>query len=165
MEKRINSISAIWKSNKKTSVEECSKNILEFLLLLKNHNEKMFSQWYEKGRSKEEALEKKINLEQAYFKNALNRKWDKKFEDLGVRVSYWTGDADENKSAEISFNLGAYGNKPFNKNLCVITLPEENEYYNSEANKESLIRLVVDYWKPDKVLINGDAIENLNTIL
>lgn len=159
MRERFNSISAIWKSDKK-SVEECSKSVCDFLLLLKNHNENLFGKWYEKSRSKKKALENQIEIEQDHFYEALKKNWDKKFTDLGARISYWTGHKDEDQAGEISFNIGAYGEKSFNKNSCVITLPEKYNYYEHEENKEALMKLMLDYWKPDKVLINGEIIES-----
>lgn len=162
MKEKINSISAIWWSDKKT-VEECANRVYDFFLLLKDYND-LFDRWFEKGYSKKEALKNEISIEQDYFYKDLNRKWDKKFDDLGARVSYWTGHDEETKSAEIAFSIGAYGDKSFNKNSCVITLPEEYDDGN-QSEHQGLIKLMKDYWKPDKLLINGETIENLDAII
>ncbi|MEM8939142.1 MAG: Imm52 family immunity protein, partial [Bacteroidota bacterium] len=129
------SISAIWKSKKK-SVEECTELVLNFLLHLKDYDYNLFGVWYEKGNSKKKALEKKVELSIGYIQSALKKNWDKKFDDLGARISYWTGNEDEDKSSSISFNVGAYGDKSFNKNSCVINLPQE---YKANEKDNSLL--------------------------
>jgi hypothetical protein len=163
MNKNFNSISAIWQSDKK-SIEECSKKVYDFLILLKEQNNLLFGAWYKKSTSKKKSLENKIEISIDYFQKDLEKKMDKKFPDLGARISYWTGQENENKASDISFNICAYGSKPFNKNSCVITLPKASDFYNSEENKELLIKLMLSYWKPDKLLINGEKMENTHKI-
>ncbi len=165
MKKKISSISVIWKSTEKESIDGCSKKMYNFFVLLKNHNEILFGKWYEKGMSKKKALEGEIRIEQNYFYEVLKKKLDKRFPDLGVRVSYWTGHNEENKSAGISFNLCAYGAKSFNNNSCVIDLPSDNDYYEGNNKMRELIKLMVNFWKPDNLLIDGDKSENVVTYL
>jgi hypothetical protein len=157
MSKKIQSISAIWYSDKKESVEVCTFKVLCFLEILKNYDNSLFATWYEKGNSKKEALMKKVEFTSVYIKNALEKKWDKKFDDLGSRVSFWSGNIDENSSSEISFKVGAYGSKSFNTNSCVITLPT---YANSIYEKQfiELIEVFKNYWIPDIILVNGEEV-------
>ncbi|WP_257668570.1 Imm52 family immunity protein [Parapedobacter tibetensis] len=162
MTEKFESISVFWKLEKK-EVEGLSKSVCDFLLLLKSHNGALFGKWYKKGRSVKEALKHEIPLEESFFHKEIVRKWNRLFDDLGARISYWTGYVEEDKSGDISFNVGAYGDKSYNRNSCVINLPTDYDFYRNEQNRNSLIKLMIDHWKPDELLINGKTIENLNT--
>lgn len=167
MEKHLESISTFWKDNE-ISVAECAENIYEFLLILQKHNNVLFQKWYEQGNSKKEALKNKVELSQECFYKIVKQNWDKKFPHLGSSFTLWTGNIKEGHSASISFRLGAYGNKPHIKSSCVISFPYEGEqmrFYMEETNRQNLIKLMIGYWKPNKVLINGEVIENLNTFM
>ncbi|MBM6498163.1 Imm52 family immunity protein [Flavobacterium macrobrachii] len=155
MEKKVESISAIWLSKEKTTIEQCSKKVYDFLLLLRVYNNDLFGHWYEKGNSKKEAINNQVDFNQDYFKRDLEKKWDKKFEDLGARISYWSGNKNDSESAQINFNIGAYGDKSFNKNSCILTLPENDKFFSSAKEIDDLINLMKNYWKPNKMLING----------
>ena len=56
MSKEVKSISAIWESSVKSSIEECAVLALNFMIKLKELDENSFGKWFEKGRSKKEAL-------------------------------------------------------------------------------------------------------------
>ncbi|HKK62469.1 MAG TPA: Imm52 family immunity protein [Bacteroidales bacterium] len=163
MNEKIRSISAIWKSDNMMPVEKCTEKVLNFLMILSDYEKDLFGTWYEKGNSKKEALEKKVELNKDYIRKALEENWDKKFNDLGARISFWSGNADDTKSSEISFRVGAFGDKSFNKNSCVITLPQEYQSCKSERISSDLIDLMKEYWSPDKMLINGEIIEDTIT--
>lgn len=145
-------------SNEKVTLEECSEKVFAFLILLKKHNPDLFSNWYQKGKSKKDALLREVSLDETYFYDDISKNWDKKFDDLGARVSYWTGHQESGKSASISFNIGAYGTKSFNRNSCVVSLPKENVFYDLRENQEALMSLFDNYWKPDKILVNGEEV-------
>ncbi len=147
-------------SNERATIEECSEKVLAFLTLLKKHNPHLFSKWYQKGKSKKDALLREVSLDEKYVYDDILKNWDKKFDDLGARLSYWTGDQDGNKSVSISFNIGAYGTKTFNRNSCVLSLPKGNEYYDLRDNQEALISLFDNFWKPGKLLVDGEEILN-----
>ena len=124
MKDKINSISAIWISNPKT-LEDCSHLVLDFLLLLRKFNSNLFGQWFEKGASRKKSLESEVVLNADYIGAIIEKKWDKKFNDLGSRISFWTGHLNESFASEISIRIGAYGEKPYNRNSCILTLPDE----------------------------------------
>ena len=159
MSKKIDSISAIWYSDDKALIENCTDRVLKFLILLKDHNNHLFGAWYEKANTKKEALENKVELNPAYIKDALHKKWDKKFDDIGSHISFWTGNTDEDNSSEISFKVGGYGRKSFNKNSCVLSLPI-NQNYEDKNQCTELVELFINYWNPDKILVNGEEIED-----
>jgi hypothetical protein len=104
----MGSISAFWKSNK-MGVEQCSELVFGFLILLKEHNSTLFSHWYKKGRSKKDAVKDEIVLEQLFLNKGISENWDKLFNNLGARISYWTGDIGP---PDISFQIGVYGDRP-----------------------------------------------------
>ncbi|WP_421977668.1 Imm52 family immunity protein [Roseivirga seohaensis] len=158
MDKQVGSVSAIWMSDQKTTISECSKKVLSFLELLKQHNPDLFGRWYEKGRSKKDALKKEVKLDEMYFYGNLSKNWDKKFDDLGARISYWNGHEDESESASIGFTIGAYGIKSFNKNSCVVSLPKGSDFYRSKENQDALISLFDNYWSPNRLLVDGEEV-------
>lgn len=151
----IESISAIWNEKVKKQSQENAREICSFLNLLRGHNDAVFSEWFEKGCIKDGETRKRIDVTEAFFFNELERRKRNKGDDVGVTVSFWTGVENEN-SASISFTLGGFGPKPFNKNSCVISLSSENEHYRILENQESLKSLFLQYWKPDKLLVNGE---------
>lgn len=158
MKENIESISAIWKDGQK-SVAECAELIYDFLQLLKNHNPYLFGKWYKKSSSKGKAIDETIEISQEYLYQIVEKKWDKKFPHLGCRVSFWNGIEEEGLASDISFNLGAYGAKPHIKSSCVIRLPYQGkqfEFYSEQSNQQKLIKLMENYWHPDKLLINGE---------
>lgn len=160
---KFESVSAIWGDEHKT-VAECAERIYDFMQLLKMHNEELFSQWYEQANSLKEALERKVDITQEYFYRRVEKKWDKKFPDLGSRVALWTGQKENGYSAIVSFSLGSHSNNPNIPNNCVIRLPrkgEWSEYYNEPRNRIALMQLIQEFWKPDFLKVNGERIEEI----
>lgn len=156
MLERIESISAIWVEKHKVGLEECSKRIELFLQLLKKHNPLLFESWYEKGGIVKRATENKVDVNQNYFLNEL-QKIKRRYDDVGITVSYWTGRTMDVLSASISFTIGGYGEKSFNRNSCVLNLPIGSAFYDQQQHRESLYKLIVDYWHPNEILINGET--------
>ena len=160
---KIESISAIWGDEHKTVVE-CAERIHDFMLLLKEHNPQLFSEWYEQATSLKEALELKIEITQEYFYKQVEKNWDKKKSHLGTRVALWTGNEEDGYSGEVSFSLGKHPNNPNLKNACVVSLPIKGqwaEYYNDSKNSIALIYLMKEFWKPDFLKVNGERIEGI----
>ena len=159
MKNYLESLSVFWKEDEK-STSKCAESIYDFLVLLKNHNEILFSKWYEQSTSRKEALKNKLKLNQSTYNKIVEDNWDKKFQHLGSSFTIWTGN-DEGYSASISFRLGAYGDKPHIKSSCVISFPylgEQVEHYKEDKNKQDIVSLMVNYWKPNKILINGEPL-------
>lgn len=162
MKDNFESISAIWQDGQK-SVAECAELIYDFLILLNKHNSDLFSELYKKGYTKENASNR-VELSQEYLYKIVEKKWDKKFPHLGCRISFWNGMEDDDTTADISFSLGAYGDKPHIKSVCVLSLPNKGkqfEFYKEKSNQNSLIKLMKGYWHPKKILVNGDLMEEI----
>jgi hypothetical protein len=148
------SISAVWQDLHKLSFEEYSKKITVFLELLKEQNATLFSKWYEKGYSAKNAVTNEVCINEGYFlKKLLQIK--RKYEDVGVTISYWTGTPDVNLSSSISFTVGGYGAKSFNNNSCVLNLPTDNSFYRVSQNQDNLVNLMRNHWGSAEILING----------
>ena len=62
MEKNIESIRAVL-PQKQEGIKELSEKVLLFLINLSCIDEELFSNWYEQGRSKEEARKNKVLFE------------------------------------------------------------------------------------------------------
>lgn len=160
---KIESVSAIWGDEHK-SVAECAERIYDFMQRLKAHNPELFSTWYELAMSLKEALERKVDITQEYFYKKVEKNWNKKFTDLGTRVSLWTGHEEDGYSGEVSFSLGKHPNNPNLKNACVVTLPRKGEwaeYYSKPKNRIALMHLIQEFWKPDFLKVNGERIEEI----
>lgn len=158
MKEQLKSMSAIWWNYNRVASNENAIKVYDFLSLLKEHNKDLFGDWYELGTSKKNAMLNKVHLTAENIRDKLDKNWDKKFDDLGTGVSFWTGHDDDDLSASISFKLGGYGRKPFNKNSCVLNLPNTSPFYESLENQNALKNLLVKFWHPDKILINGEAV-------
>ncbi len=157
MSNKLESMSAFWWRKRQPSVEESVESIYEFLLLLKRHNPDLFAFWYESAYSKEKAMEQKVDITPEYIRKKLHKNKDKLFDDLGSSMSLWTGHGDDDLAGSINFRIGGYGEKPFNKNSCVLSLPAKSDFYELSENRENLYKLMLGYWHPNEILVNGET--------
>ncbi|NPA43507.1 MAG: hypothetical protein GXO27_05730, partial [Chlorobi bacterium] len=113
----------------------------------------IFGKWHRLGKSKKDALKKRININKANILRILKQEKDKTFPQLGSLIMFWNG-LDAEKSARVSLNLCAYGKEDVVKNSIVIDLP-------SSSNKKyyKLVSMITKYWNPQEILINAKPIE------
>ncbi len=160
---QFKSVSAIWGSESK-SVSECATRVLDFILLLQKQNPSLFGTWYETANSLENALKRKVVIDHEYFSKLVEKKWDKKFPQLGAGISLWNGNVTDGNASAITFSIGSSSTNPNIHNSCVVSLPIEGEgadYYKVPENQKKLIELMNDFWKPNFLLVNGEEIPNL----
>ncbi|MCT1526443.1 Imm52 family immunity protein [Sphingobacterium hotanense] len=163
IDKQFRSTSAIWGDEHK-SIAECAERAYDFMQLLKEHNPGLFSHWYEQAMSLKKALEREIEPTLEYFYKRVEKKWDRRFPDLGTQVWLWTGHKEDGYSATVNFSLGKHANNPNLKNACVVNLPYKGEYadyYKESINRKALIHLMQEFWKPDLLLVNGEEVESI----
>ncbi len=142
------------------TLRECIHEWLAFLIILKNHQPRFFSDWYGnwygKGKSKKKALSKKIEFTyESIRKNLTDRRRKEDSDDeLGFLFFMWNG-KDGCDSMGIFAKLGLYS-ELFN-NYVSIEFPTEGEAYESYKEKKhllALLHIMIDYWKPDFIKIN-----------
>lgn len=138
------------------SAEELSQKVFEFLINLKEIDSSLFSQWYEKGNTRQEALENKIPLESSFFTEKIKKKWDKKFPDLGSSIGFWNGNIEDEKSSDISFRLGVTSkNKNINNNIS-ISFPSFKELRITKDDERifKIKRLITYIWDPLEIKVS-----------
>ena len=138
------------------SKEDISRNVIEFLVKLREIDMTLFSQWYEKGWTKQEAMKKKIPFEYNFIFNKVEENWDKKFPELGSSINFWNGSVDEEKSSQISFRVGTTSkNININNNLSIL-FPSFKTLRISEDNLKiiEITKLIEDIWKPIDIKIS-----------
>ena len=103
-----------------------------------------FGQWFEKGRSRADALKRPVNTDEEALGELFQKSRRRhgvggtRGSDLGSRIGLWNG-APEGESAAISMNCGCYAStaKVWIPNTCVIDLPQEG------ASAERLLKVPV----------------------
>ena len=162
-------IGAYWASR----AEPLLQIVNEILLTIKRLSEvdEQFSDWYEKGFSRKQALEKKVILNnetierlclQTVKRGELN---EKGFAKMGFLFSLWTGHS-EGESSTISFSVGGSYNNVNLSNSVVIKMPFEGaarERLLHIEKAKKIIALLVDIWHPDyAVLTSHELGDKLN---
>jgi hypothetical protein len=146
-------IGAYW-GPRQESVGQCADRLIACLERLRDCDE-VFSQWFEKGRSRKDALKKlmdfhtKANLFRILEAGRTRRDLDRAvIDDLGFHVGLWNGGA-ETRSASISISCGIYAENPHLRNSVVITLPEDLGGLSDKDRCVKVLKVVADTWEPD----------------
>jgi len=140
----------------KVTLDELSNKVLIFLKSLNQIDEKLFSDWYEQGWSKKEALKKKVSLEKEYIRKIIENEWDKKFPDLGSGFTFWTGKDDDMKNSRISFTIGLITKNEYLNNIVSLSLPKSDELKinkNDERIKK-IEKLIRDVWDSTEIEVS-----------
>ena len=130
----------------KEQPETIAQKVLAFLEGLKIIDEVEFSNWYEQGGSKKEALSKKVLFEPDFLLNKVNENWDKKFPELGTHFSFWSG-RDGVFDSSVSFNLGKTTTNTKLNTKVIIEIPiEANAPTLNNEKVQEIIALMQDIW-------------------
>lgn len=160
-------LGAYWQGRAE-SLENAKEKILKTLIGLKAIDGQ-FSNWYEGGRSRKEALKKEmllniLNIEKLCLKQVRKGELDAQgFSKMGFSFGLWTGHKEEEASS-VSFSVGS--NSKWLTNSCFIKMPFSGEAQNrllQTDKSRSIIKLFVDIWNPDYAVLTSDSIrENLD---
>lgn len=117
--------------------------------------DKVFAKWFERGKSRREALKKPVDVRSKDIVRRLleagrhRRDLDRiVMDDLGFTVGLWNGGSDS-RSVSISICCGLYSENPHLRNSVVIDLPED---LGSLADKDrcvQILKCVAKTWEPD----------------
>lgn len=146
-------IGAYW-GPRQESVGQCADRLMACLDRLRDCDE-VFSQWFEKGKSRRDALALPIDLrsqektlqllESGRSKRDLDRTT---IDDLGFRVNLWNGQA-STQSATISISCGIYAENPHLRNSVVLDLPEDLGGLADKDHCVQVLKCVAETWEPD----------------
>ncbi len=154
MKKRIYLAIGFGKDRK--TLRECIHQWLAFLIILKNHQPQFFSHLYGQGKSKKDALSKKIEFTYESIRKHLTEKRTKEDSDHEFGFTFWMWDGkDHSGGMEICAQLGLYSE--LFTNWVKIEFWEEDEayeYYKEKKHLLALLHIMIDYWKPDFIKIN-----------
>jgi hypothetical protein len=152
-------------SARKASLEESARDCESFFQKLAGLDE-VFSTWYQKGRSRAEALSKPVRpnlstLEALLWKGRHFGDYDGKLlEGLGFSLHLWNGrdKSSDGLGVNISLHVGADTRHPERPNHSIIQLPRNVPTAPHPYPKPFLVdlmRLVVEVWKPDCARISS----------
>jgi len=159
-------VSAIW-YDRPATLKESTEQLLAFLLQLKAHNPTVFGVWYQGGKSRKDALQKRVEFDYDSIKRVFSKRI--KNEDLYPETTYkayvWNGDNDL-EAVSMSACLGAGGHRlyPNSLDLDLAFSGPAHDYYKDPTHQEALINLVKEYWSPEKLCVKswqGDFIDLL----
>jgi hypothetical protein len=129
-------------------VDIITDKILYFLDSLRNIEEQWFSNWYEKGWSKKDALKKKAEFNKEYLKTVVEKNWDKKFPNLGTNISFWSGADKDEECFSIGFLLGKTIENNNLRNIITISFPFSDAFEIDEDDTRvvAIHNLVNQLW-------------------
>jgi hypothetical protein len=128
--------------------------------------DKQFSDLYELGMSRKEAVEYKVSLTTEAIKVLYKKRLKKNdidtkgYSKIGYRLSVWTGHKDD-EACQISFGVGSSSNTA--TNLCLIGIPTEGiarERLLQLDKVKEIIGLLIQNWNPDVVILNSRELSN-----
>lgn len=134
------------------SLENCTENAVRFFARLAEIDP-LLAHWFERGRSRKDALEKSVDTSDArklhdLFLRGQNRRDvdNEVIDELGFRLSVWNGASEETAEASVSLQCGAYSERIGNNVL--IDLPYQSKDLKWIENVSSLVALVAEIWQP-----------------
>ena len=148
---------AYWGPRKETP-EECARRAEAFLAAIAKLDP-AFSQWFEQGRSRKDALKRSIESSGEALEKRVRRGRDRQFEDLGYSLWAWNGAPDDYDACGFNFKCGGYCEGLFNR--CVVTLPARgpnSERVLSVPVLTGLVRSMVLAWEPDSALATSSML-------
>ena len=152
----IRTISANWGA-RKSDLENAALSLLNFLKKLERHNP-MFNNWYKGGGNVENSLERRIelrieNLQSLLSDSQPNKESNKDF----YSASLWNGNVDNSLSCSFYILIGS--TSPYISNSFLLRLPMKgkiHDFYTKEKNQNALKELMINFWKPHSLIINGE---------
>ncbi len=122
-------IGAYW-HDRQEPLESCARKASAIFTHLREASP-IFSEWYELGRSRRDALRKSVRTDQQSLQLLMMKSrsetdnGDAVFPELGYSLYIWNGKKDGEDAANINIQCGSYG--PYSVNRCLIHLPVGEE--------------------------------------
>jgi len=149
-------LGAYWGARRET-VEQCAVRLQRFLWQL-GQFEPSLEAWFERGRSRREALTSKIDPDSLGALERLVRKGQNKRDmtgevigELGYQIGIWNGQTDD-RAAGLSIKCGLYWQSAHPhvrlSNAVALDLPDELGALADAQNMAGLLALVANVWQP-----------------
>lgn len=149
-------LGAYWKPRRE-SIEQCADRFWKFMQGLRECNN-MFTRWYRLGRSRKDALGRKVDaqsrqellrlLDEGRHRRNVGREI---MEGLGSSVGIWNG-AEPGKEVSLAISCGQYDEVPgLLGNSVVLDLPEDLGELVDSAKTGHVVIATVMAWDPDWV--------------
>jgi hypothetical protein len=150
-------LGAYWPAREE-AIEQCADRLLSFFSKLAT-SDSALAIWYELGRSRKQALERRANVgDRTYLLKLLDRgrnrrNVDRKVnEELGFRIGLWNG-RDEGNDASLGITCGLYwGDGTLGAGICncvTLDLPEDLGELKQAGRMSGVLAAVVQAWEPD----------------
>jgi len=146
-------VGAYWGARKE-SVDLCADRLMALLNGVTVCGD-LFSQWYEKGGSRREAMATRIDIQSresvAKLLEAGRNRTDVDkavIDSLGFSIGIWNGQPDE-QSASLGIVCGCYSNNPNLRNSVVLELPENAGAHLDRDRCFALLTTVIKSWEPE----------------
>jgi len=159
------SVRAYWAARRE-SIEQCADRLLEFFADLTTSDPSL-AVWYEKGMSREEALEKRAATnDRNYLLRLLDRGRNRRdfnhtiIKNLGFSLGLWNG-GEEGQVAGLRIHCGQYSQN-FDNNV-LLELPEDLGGLRQSKRTAGLLGSIARAWEPDWAgVMSDEAIESRN---
>jgi hypothetical protein len=155
--KNFESISILWGARSE-DLEIVSEKIFNSLHYIGNRIPHVFHKWYELGYSKEESIKKNVFIDIENLKEILDNNTDRKYPNLGTRISLWNGAT--NAENEASFSAKLNSNSPKVKNNFVLRFPKINRVDIVEI--VAIIDFLFATFNGESIRINGEEVSHNN---
>jgi len=144
-------LGAYWNA-RPADLAKCTEDLERFFAQLAEVDP-LLGRWFERGRSRTDALKRKVatsdpqRLRDLLLKGRHRADIGRRvFEDLGFSFGLWNGAGDEKEKAGVSIHCGSY-NERVGNNVC-IDLPYKAENAKWVENASALLAHVAEIWRP-----------------
>lgn len=145
-------LGAYWSARNET-LEQCTERLGRLLHDLAEVDESLAT-WYQRGRSRKDALAQELSFCErtqiiAILEKGRNRRdiGNEVIEDLGFRIGLWNGAIDQDLSSSLGVHCGAYG--PHVGNSVTLSLPAAIVCRLGAEKIEYLLSLTCEIWQPE----------------
>jgi len=145
-------IGAYW-GPRKESAHMCAERLASCLNDLAAVS-KVFAAWYEKGKSRRNALRRTVEPTQDALVDVLNAERNRRdlskavIDELGFRVGLWNG-ASEEQAASLSISCGMYAQNEYLWNAVVLNFPERLGDLGKKEPALKALLAIVRAWEPE----------------
>jgi hypothetical protein len=152
---------AYW-GNRKEGSEDCARRTAGVLRDL-SRLDGAFTRWFGLGASAKEALQKRVETDEASLVESFQRGRNRRDTDrnvmsnLGHRIRFWNGLEDRERAATFSVHCGSFAStaQTWIPNSCVIELPASDRV--TTAALVTLVESVATNFEPDWAVVNSDV--------
>ncbi|RKG78859.1 immunity 52 family protein [Corallococcus terminator] len=139
---------AYWGARKESS-EQCARRAGTLLAALPSVDPS-FTQWFQQGRSRKDALKRPIEPTSAELEKLILKGKDRVVEELGFRFGAWNGAPDDSDGSSFNVTCGSFSDRV--SNVCVFNLPNRGPTADRVLTAQvlsALVRSMATAWEPD----------------